>query len=171
MTEGPDWIRVARVLGVHGVDGEVTVELLGGGRDRWRPGLALRGPGGEVVVESVRGDGRHLICRLGGLSDREQAAALTGAYLEAPGSELRRLPEGEFYHFQLVGLEVRDSGGRRRGRLVDIEAYPAHDIYVVRTPTSLLRVPAVREAVLAIDLAGQRITVAESYLEAWVDAI
>lgn len=171
MSGRPQWVRVARVLRPHGVEGEVTIELLGGDRERLRPGLALRGPGGEFLVESVRGEGRQLICRLAGLKDRDQASALSGGYLEVAGSELRPLPPGEYFHFQLVGLEVRDPEGRRRGELVDVEAYPAHDIYVVRTPSSELRVPAVREAVLAIDLAEQRITVAEPYLEAWVDAV
>jgi ribosomal 30S subunit maturation factor RimM len=54
---------------------------------------------------------------------------------------------------------------------VEVEPYPAHDVYVVRTPASELRVPAVREAVLAIDLEQHWITVAEPYLEEWIDAV
>ena len=171
MSDRPDWVRVARLLRPHGVTGELTVELLGGDRGRLLAGMALRGPHGELVVESVRGDGAQLICRFSGIDDRDAAAALSGGYLEVEASALRALPPGEFFHFQLVGLEVEDPEGRRRGELVDVEAYPAHDVYVVRTPAAELRVPAVREAVLGIDLARHRITVSERYLEAWIDAV
>ncbi len=171
MTERPDWVRVARVLRPHGLGGELTVELLGGERGRLLPGMDMRGPQGEVRLESVRGDGKQLICRFSGIADRDAAANLSGGYLEVEASELRPLPPGEFFHFQLIGLEVEDPEGRRRGELVDVEPYPAHDVYVVRTPAAELRVPAVREAVLGIDLERRRITVAEPYLEAWVDAV
>ena len=171
MSELPEWVRVARVLRPHGLAGELTVELLGGERGRLLPGTTLRGPAGELVVESVRGDGSQLLCRFAGVSDRETAATLSGGYLEVAAAELRSLRPGEFFHFQLVGLEVEDQSGRSRGQLVDVEAYPAHDVYVVRTASAELRVPAVKEAVLGIDLDRHRITVAEPYLEAWVDAV
>jgi 16S rRNA processing protein RimM len=171
LSERPEWVRVARLLRPHGVSGELTVELLGGDRGRLLPGMALRSAQGELELESSRGDGAHLICRFRGVYDREAAAPLSGTYLELPTAELRPLPAGEFFHFQLVGLVVEDPEGRRRGELVDVEAYPAHDVYVVRTPASELRVPAVREAVLGIDLDRQRITVAEPYLEGWIDAL
>ena len=166
-----EWVRVARVLRPHGVDGEIAIELLGGDRGRLRSGMVLRGPRGDVTLESVRGEGNRLLCRLLGVGDREQAAALGGGYLEVARSDSRPLAEGEFFHFQLVGLEVHDPEGRKRGELVEVEPYPAHDVYVVRTPASELRVPAVREAVLAIDLEQHRITVAEPYLAEWIDAV
>ncbi|MGH7641778.1 MAG: ribosome maturation factor RimM [Candidatus Dormibacteria bacterium] len=171
MSEPPEWVRVARLLGPHGLAGELSVELLGGDPGRLAPGETLRGPHGPLVVESVRGAGNHLLCRFVGIADRDSAARLGGGYLEVEGTELRALPAGEYFHFQLVGLEVEDRQGRSRGELVDVEAYPAHDVYVIRTPASELRIPAVKEAVLGIDLGRKRITVAEPYLEAWVDAV
>jgi 16S rRNA processing protein RimM len=167
----PQWVRVALVLRPHGLGGEVAVELLGGDRERLRPGLAVRSGAGETQIESVRGDGRQLICLLAGVSDRDAAGALCGSYLEVAASQLRPLPDGELFHFQLLGLEVRDGEDRVRGELVDIEVYPAHDVYVVRTPAAELRVPAVKEAVLAIDLEQHRMTLADRFLEEWVDAV
>ena len=92
MTERPDWVRVARVLRPHGLGGELTVELLGGERGRLLPGMDMRGPQGEVRLESVRGDGKQLICRFSGIADRDAAANLSGGYLEVEASELRPLP-------------------------------------------------------------------------------
>lgn len=171
MSQLPEWVRVARVLRPHGVTGELTVELLGGERGRLVPGMFLRSKRGELELEAARGDGSQLICRFVGVADRESAAPLSGTYLEVAAAQRRPLPPGEFFHFQLVGLVVEDQEGRSRGELVDVEPYPAHDVYVVRTRASELRVPAVREAVLGIDLERQRITVAEPYLEAWIDAL
>ncbi|MGH7666908.1 MAG: ribosome maturation factor RimM [Candidatus Dormibacteria bacterium] len=171
MSGAPSWVRVARLLRPHGLSGELGVELLGGEPGRLRPGMALRGPGGELVLDSVRGDGGQLICGFRGVADRDAAAQLSGGYLEVEGSDLRQLPAGEYFHFQLVGLEVEDPSGQARGQVVDVEPYPAHDIYLIRSNDAELRVPAVREAVLGVDLERRRITVAERYLEDWVDAV
>ncbi|MGH7609438.1 MAG: ribosome maturation factor RimM [Candidatus Dormibacteria bacterium] len=171
MSSGPDWIRVARVLGAHGTAGELSCELLGGDRSRLPPGLVLRVAERQLRLAAVRGEGERLICSLEGVADRGAASQLAGAYLEVAAEQARLLPEGEFFHFQLVGLQVRDRQGRHRGAVVDVEVYPAHDVYVVRGAAGEQRVPAVRQAVMEIDAAEGWMTVDDGYLEEWVDAV
>lgn len=171
MIQGQEFVRVAVVLRPHGRGGEVTVELLGGDRGRLRPGLEVRSELGPFRIEEVRGGQQRLICRLSGVEDPLAAARLRGRYLEVPVADARVLPEGEFFHFQLLGLEVRDRSGRPRGEVVDVEVYPANDVYLVRSGDRELRVPATREAVLGVDLERQVMTVADPFLEEWVDAL
>ncbi len=162
---------MARVRGAHGTSGELAVELLGGEPGRLRPGLELRVGAETVRLRSVRGQGERLICALDGVEDRARAARLTGCYLEVERTQVRPLPQGEYFHYQLVGLHVRDRQGRSRGEVVSVETYPAHDVYVLRSGDKELRVPAVRQAVVEIDTIKGQITVADGYLEGWVDAL
>ncbi|MGH7640257.1 MAG: ribosome maturation factor RimM [Candidatus Dormibacteria bacterium] len=171
MSKAPEWVRVARVVRTHGLKGELTVELLGGAPGRLAPGMTLRGPEGELTLDSVRGQGTEVLLKVKGISGRDQASALTGSYLEVPAEAVRQLGPDEFFHFQLLGLEVADGSGARRGELVDIEAYPAHDVYVLLVDGGRCRVPAVRDAILEVDLARRRMVVATTYLEGVIDAL
>lgn len=167
----PEWVRVARVARAHGLRGEVALEMLGGGADRLAVGELMRVRGGEVRIEAVRPTAPLVLCRFHGVHDRARAQTLVGEYLEVPSGEARSLPPDEYFHFQLVGLRVRDEDGREWGAVAEIEEYPANDIVVVETPTGQVLVPAVHDAVLSVDLAKGEMTVARRFLEGWVDAV
>ena len=171
MSRSPDWVRAARIVKPHGIEGELCLEMLGGDRDRLPAGTAVRVGSAVLAIVEAYPSARGLICRLSGISDRDAAATLTGIYLEVDGTSVRTLPVGEFFHYQLVGLKVVDELGRPRGRVVDVEPYPANDVYVVRTEAGDVRVPAVRQAVDKVDLDAATMTVSSAYLEGWVDAV
>lgn len=155
----------------HGIRGELCLEMLGGGPERLGPGSQVRCGKGILQVEEVRLADQRVLCRLSGIVDRDGATAVQGEYLEVGPRSLRSLSEGEYFHFQLVGLQVLDESGAQRGELTEVETYPANDVYVVSRSGGELRVPAVREAVIGIDLEVGTMTVRASYLEGWVDAV
>ena len=170
MTESPETVRVARVVRAHGLHGQIALELLGGGPDRLPSGSEVLFEGRPLVVEESRPAGTHLLCRLRGVEDRAAAARLVGGYLEVPAGQARPLPQGEYFHFQLVGLRVVDERGADRGLVSDVQPYPANDVFVVTTPEGETLVPAVRAAVLEVDLEGGRLVVAGDFLGPWDDA-
>ena len=148
-------LRVGRVIGAHGVRGEVRVEPLTDFPDRFRPGAQVDVDGRSLTISAVSGAGPQLLVRFREVADREQAAGLQGAYLTVPLREARALPEGHFYHFQLVGLRVRDRQGRDLGRVEEVLEYPANDVLRVSGgPGGEVLVPMVRAVVQSVDLAG-----------------
>jgi 16S rRNA processing protein RimM len=83
----------------------------------------------EVTVESTRPhQGRHIV-HLSGLDDRDAAAALTGARVFALA--LDGAPDGEVWVHEVIGASVIDRAGRDHGRVVAVEANPAHDLLVL----------------------------------------
>jgi hypothetical protein len=64
--------------------------------------------------------------------------------------------EGEYYAFQLVGLEVEEEGGETLGRVTEIASGPANDVLELDTGLAL---PLVDACVRKVDLAGGRILV------------
>ena len=94
---------------------------------------------------------------LAGVTTREAAEALTNRYLEAPAHPLG---EDEFYWDDLIGLRVEEPDGTPVGELVEIFRAGANEVYRVVGHTGERLVPALRSAVLRIDLAERLIVVA-----------
>ncbi len=85
----------------------------------------------------------------------EAANALRGKDLLVAIHEAWPLPEGHYYHFQLLGMTVFDSSGRCRGMLERIYPGPANDFYGVAVrgaPGPEILIPAVKTAVKSVDL-------------------
>ncbi|HEY7677357.1 MAG TPA: ribosome maturation factor RimM [Candidatus Methylomirabilis sp.] len=157
----PRHILVAEVLRAHGLRGEVQVRLLA---DSWealgRPAaLYVEAEGGgagaaprPLAVEGMRGGGARLILKLAGVETRESAAALAGRRLGIPRAAAPPLPEGRYYHYDILGLTVVGPSGRDLGRVAEILSSAGNDVYVVRGPRGEWLLPATRALVAAVDL-------------------
>ena len=151
---GDDRVLVGRVGRPHGLDGSFFVEDASED-DRWfEVGARLLAAGGEVeVIAARRGAGGRPVIRL----DRP---APRGAALEVSRDALPPTEEGEYYTFQLVGLEVVEEGGRPLGRVADVVPGVAND--ALELDVGLL-LPLVEACVRDIDLEAGRILVAPGF--------
>ncbi|MDF0601763.1 ribosome maturation factor RimM [Psychromarinibacter sp. C21-152] len=97
--------------------------------------------------------------RIDGVATKEDADALRGIRLYADRDALPELPEDEFYHADLVGLEVRDTGGAVLGRVRAVLNHGAGDLLEVAGPElgEPVLLPFTQEAVPTVDLASGRI--------------
>ena len=106
-------------------------------------------------VEWVRRAGSSWVLKLRGVETRQQAGRLVGHEVLIPRSAAPALPEGTYYHADLVGLRVRSEEGRELGRIVEIWETGANDVYVVHGQQGEWLLPATREVVRRVDLAGE----------------
>lgn len=157
--KAPDRVRIGYIRRAVGLRGEVEVEPLTDNPGRFRSGLSVHAGSAVRQVEAVRGGTPTLVLKLAGVDDRTLAEGLRGNYLEVETDEAQALPEGSYYHWQLIGLEVVDAGGRSLGRLTDVLEYPANDVYVVTGGVAEILVPALAEVVDSIDLERGRMVV------------
>ncbi len=142
-------VQVGKVGRPHGIKGAFFVEHASEDPERYSVGKTLLVGGRPAeVIESKRAGGRPVI-RL----DREVER---GAEIEVELSALPPPQEGEYYAFQLVGLEVQEEGGRPLGRVVEISTNPANDVLELDTGLAL---PLVDACVQEVDLAAGRILV------------
>ncbi len=158
-------IRVGQVVGVFGVQGAVKVLPLTDFDDRFRPGSELVLDGVTHHVEWSRDQAHGLVVKLTGVDNRTLAELHRGRYLEVPIDAVHRLPEGTYYHHELVGLEVATAGGRPLGQIAEVLERPANDVWVARQGNVEHLVPAVRDAVLEVDLHRGRVVVADWLLD------
>ena len=97
--------------------------------------------------------------RIDGVTTKEQADALKGVKLYVDRDALPALPDDEYYHTDLVGLTVLDTGGEELGKVHAVHNHGASDVLEIRLPgssaTALL--PFTLDAVPTVDLASGRI--------------
>ncbi|HXA42525.1 MAG TPA: ribosome maturation factor RimM [Candidatus Solibacter sp.] len=155
----PEHVRIGYVRRAIGLRGEVEVEPLTDNSGRIRAGLSVHAGAAVRKVEAVHSSANLLILKFVGVDNRDDADSLRGRYLEVETIEVEPLPEGSYYHWQLLGLEVFDIDGKLLGTISDIIDNPANDVYVVTGDGGQVLIPAIVEVVLKVDLEAGRMTV------------
>lgn len=111
-------------------------------------------------VEGVRFHKGLPLVKFAGCDDRSAAESLRGYRLLVPAEEVPPLPDGTYYHFQLIGLQAETEAGEPLGLLERVFPTGANDVFVLRAPDGReLLIPATREVVRSIDLAGRRLVI------------
>jgi len=134
-----DQIVVASVVKPHGVKGELVLEIhTDFVEERFAPGreLKVKSDTGELTtlrVESSRPHKNRLLLKAAGVNDRDEAEQLRGSDLVIDSSETMELPEGEYYAFQLPGLEVQNEEGEAIGLLKEVHDQGARPVFEIET--------------------------------------
>ena len=97
--------------------------------------------------------------RIDGIASKEAADALRGTRLYVGRDALPDLPDDEFYHADLIGLDVLDTGGTHLGRVNAVLNHGAGDILEIATPgqPDPVLLPFTVDAVPTVDLNARRI--------------
>ncbi|MFY0690381.1 MAG: 16S rRNA processing protein RimM [Paracoccaceae bacterium] len=155
-----DRIVVGAIAGSFGVKGEVRLKSFCANPED----IASYSPlfdeqGQEFRVKITRAVKNGFAARLSGIRFKDEADALRGTKLYADRDLLPALPDDEFYHADLIGLEVLDTGGTRLGKVSAVLNHGAGDLLEIRGPgiKDVALLPFTREAVPTVDLAAGRI--------------
>ena len=123
-------VLLGAIAGAHGVRGEVRLKSF---CDR-PEAIADYGPldGGDGRLLRITALTRPLkggfAARIEGIDSREAAEALRGTRLYLDRAALPEPDEEEYYHADLIGLDVVDLSGLRLGRIRGVAAYGAGDL-------------------------------------------
>ena len=122
-------ICVGAIMGAFGVRGEVRLKSFCASPEAIADYNPLSTESGESyelkIVRSVKGGfGAHLAS----VSTKEAADALRGTRLYTHRDNLPSLPDDEYYHSDLIGLIVLDTGGEKLGKVISVQDFGAGDI-------------------------------------------
>jgi 16S rRNA processing protein RimM len=109
-------------------------------------------------VEASGRSGGALTAKLAGVEDRDQAAALRGAQICVPRSELPQRDAKDFYRTDVIGCEVVNLSGIGLGVVQHFIETPAQTLMVVRGEREYW-VPAVPKHLKCVDLQARRVVV------------
>lgn len=154
-------ICVGAIAGAFGVHGEVRLKsftadpaAIGDYAPLWTEDGAR-----SFAVEITRAVKNGFAARLSGVASKEAADALRGVRLFVDRAALPSLPDDEFYHADLIGLAVLDTGGAMLGTVTAVHNHGAGDLLEVSAAglSSPALLPFTLEAVPTVDLAAGRI--------------
>lgn len=145
-------VEVGRILGPHGVRGEMAVESFSDAPDRFSPGSGLWlvprvGAPRRVTVVSSRPHRGAVLVHLDGVDDRDEVEPLRGARVEVERHEVPDPPEGTYYFFQLIGCRVHDAREGDLGEVTDVMEDGGGVLLVVAGAERELLIPFVRAMV------------------------
>jgi 16S rRNA processing protein RimM len=158
-----DRICVGVLAGAFGVQGEVRVKSFCA-----EPAdIASYGPlftedgSRKFNLKLTRPVAGGLGARLSGVATKEEAEALKGTSLYVDRAKLPGLPDDEFYHADLIGLAVHDTGGVLIGTVTAVHNHGAGDLIEIKPnlPKDAILLPFTRAIVPTVDLTARRIVV------------
>ena len=150
------FLETGRIVGTHGVRGEVRVqpwadsgEFLTGFCKMYYDDAGAR----AVTIKGARVHKNIVIMKLEGVDTVEQADVLRGRVLYIDRADAP-LPEGRYFVQDLIGLRVVDANtGAEYGTVEDVTTTVANDVYHMRgTDGKIHFIPAVDSVLAGTDL-------------------
>jgi 16S rRNA processing protein RimM len=158
------YLAVGMITSVHGLRGEVKVELHTDFPERFAPdvvvylGEALE----KVTISAARPHQGQVLLQFDGIDDRESAEELRGLWVFIPEEEAVELEEDTYFVHDIVGLSVQTTSGQLLGTVTEVLFTGANDVYVVETPDESHReilLPAIADVIKQVDLEEGLLTV------------
>ena len=151
------YLAIGRVIRAHGVKGEISIRVLTDFPERFETTewvyLGNEFEATAYRVEKHRWHKKNILLTLAGITDRNQAGQLKGQLVQVPIEEAMPLPEGSYYLYQLMGLQVITTAGNNLGSVTDIIETGANDVYVIKKDgQGEILLPAIPDVVKSIDI-------------------
>jgi 16S rRNA processing protein RimM len=153
-----EYITIGEVLGAWGLKGAFRVRPLTDFPERFEPGETVFIEGVPHVIQSSSWQKDGVIVTLPGIDTPEAAAGMRRKNLDIPATELRELPAGQYYQFDIIGMEVLTVDGVVLGKVTNILDC-GNDVYIVKGETKEILIPATKDVIKNIDLKSKRITI------------
>ena len=158
----PEYLAVGFLRRPHGVQGEILMNVHTDIPNSLKPDakVFVGEAHSPMIISGVRPHGQGMLVSFVGINNPEEAGRYRNTYVYIMTSDRPPLPEGEYYHFQLVGLQVLDEDEQLLGDLTDILVTGANDVYVVtKADGRELLLPAIPAVILDVDLDAKQMHV------------
>jgi 16S rRNA processing protein RimM len=165
-------VALGEIVGTHGVRGLLRLRPYGSSDSLPPTGQPLfltppATPGSDpvptdtrtITLEDARPHGNVALVRASGIDSIEAAESLIGLCVAVPERDLPAPATGEFYVYQLEGLEVVTNTGERLGTVERTFATGANEVLVVQNGPREILIPMIADVVQAVDLPGHRVVI------------
>jgi len=114
---------------------------------------------GTFEIKKVAITAKTVNLKLKGIDTRDQALELKGKEIIINEDQIFPLDDGNYYIFQIIGLEAFDKNGEYLGKVSDVLKNPGNDVFLIERENKEYLVPAVKEIVNKIDLKSKKIII------------
>jgi 16S rRNA processing protein RimM len=113
-----------------------------------------------IVIAACRAHARGLLIKFDGVDAPESAGTYRNEPVWVLAADRPPLPDGQYYHHELLGCSIVDEQRGLIGTLAEILLTGANDVYVIQTATGReLLLPSIASVVLQIDIRKRTIHV------------
>jgi 16S rRNA processing protein RimM len=150
-------LEIGRIIRSHGLTGRMKVLSYLESHDvldnlaEVSVGRSVQGAA-AFPLDSVQTGQGYFILKLRGIDDKDAATQLVGSSLWMPSQKMKKLPDGEYYWHDIIGLEVVTEEGRILGRIESVFPTKSNDMYVCRGNGKEILLPAIEDVVRKIDM-------------------
>ena len=151
----PVFLVVGKIHRPFGLRGELLMGIRTDFPERLRPGAMVYVGDDHIplTIQAIHEHGKLLRMVFEGLTGPEKAGKYRNQFVYVRTDDRPQLPEGDYYHHQLIGLHVVSDDGDSLGILTDIIETGANDVYIVRSENNReVLLPAIESVILDIDL-------------------
>ena len=151
----PVYLTIGQLGRSHGLHGEILMYLTTDFPERIRHGkvVFIGKNNSPFTIEQARHHNKGLLLKFENINQIEDLEKLTNALVFVRTDSLPPLPDGEYYHHQLLGLNVVNETGQEVGVLNEILETGANDVYIVINSDGKEElIPALNQNLVKIDI-------------------
>lgn len=159
---GPVFLIIGKLQRTHGVKGEIIMEIMTDFPEKIVPGniVYIGSIQKEYEVATVRPTADKMLISFKGFNDCDQVSILRNQIVSIKTEDANQLPEGEYYHHEILGMTVVEEDGKPVGTISEILVTGANDVYIIKKENGEeLLLPAIRDAVRSIDRESRKMVV------------
>jgi 16S rRNA processing protein RimM len=154
-TGEPVYLAVGTLRRSHGIRGDILLDVMTDFPERLKPGTHIFVGDKKQALKITRrrphSDG--MLLGFEGITTVEQTAKYRAQTVYVTAEDRPPLPDGEYYHHQIIGMSVVDETGAALGLITEIIETGANDVYVVKNADGReILLPALKQVLLDINL-------------------
>lgn len=151
-----DFIRVGKIINVHGIKGEVKIFPLTDDINRFyslkKVYLEQENSILPLTISNIRIHKNVVLASFNEIVDRNQAEQYKGLFIIINREDAIELSENQYFISDLIGIKVYSPEGNLIGNIKDILQTGPTDIYVIETNNKDVLVPALKDIFKEIDI-------------------
>lgn len=156
-----EYIKVGKIVNTHGVKGCLKCIPLTDDMERFD----------ELLYVYTEKDNKKrkinnawyrkglVYLELEDINDMDAAESFRNTFISIYDDQLRELPEGSYYLFDLEGMEVYSDLGEYIGKISDVYQTGANDVYEVTDKKNSYLIPAVKDVVKEVSVKEKKMVI------------
>lgn len=153
-------VIIGRIGAPHGVRGEVRIVPLTDFPDRFSNLKSIFiDEQIKLEVQNVKYNKQFIILKFKEINNRNDIEPLKGKLITVDRKDVPPLAPGEYYNFDIIGLEVYNEKNESLGKIEQILKTGSNDVYVANHDGKQTLIPALKKVVTNIDLEVGRMDV------------
>jgi 16S rRNA processing protein RimM len=117
------------------------------------------GQNNRFAIRKIDLSGKTMFLELEDIPDVESARTLVGCKVFLPEDFKEKLPEGEYYCRDIIGLDVYSEDDKYIGKIESIFPTGSNDVYVCKGEEREILLPAIADVIRKIDVNRRVMTV------------